>query len=103
MVNRIFTLRVRIAGGARYFRFANSEAAELHKMRESGALERPGGNRRLTEMIRGRDPDSVITGNPTNLPDADFDMVSDGDLRMLLSQRLLERRGAREGDGGRAE
>ena len=94
---------MRIAGGARYFRFMNNEAVELHRMLESGVLERPGGVRRLTEMTRGREPDSVISGNPTNLPDADFDMVSDADLRLLLSQRLLERRGAREGDGGRSD
>ena len=103
MNDREFVLRMRIAGGARYFRFTGDEALELHRMRTSGLLERPGGTRRLTEMTRGREPDSVLTGNPTNLRDADFDMVSDGDLRMLLSHRLLERRGAREGDGGPLE
>lgn len=97
---REFILRVRGANETRLFRFSGSEAAELHRLREAGHFERPGGTDRLNELIQGRSPDDVASGGSTNPGEADFDMVADDELRGYLSQRLLERKGAAEGGGG---
>ena len=95
-----FLLRVRGAQETRLFRFQGDVAAELHRLRESGHFERPGGTTRLNELIQGRRPDSVVAGAASGTEDAHFDMVADDELRGYLSQRLLERKGAAEGGGG---
>jgi hypothetical protein len=95
-----FLLRVRGARETRLFRFQGAEAVELHRLRESGLFERPGGTSRLNELIQGRQPDSVVAGGSSPTEDAHFDMVADDELRGYLSQRLLERKGAAEGGGG---
>src|SRR5690348_16654679 len=95
-----FLLRVRGAKETRLFRFQGDEAAELHRLRESGHFERPGGTTHLNELIHGRQPDSVVAGASGSSEDAHFDMVDDDELRGYLSQRLLERKGAAEGGGG---
>ena len=100
MANNDFLLRVRGAQETRLFRFQGDEAAELHRLRESGHFERPGGTTRLNELIRDRQPDHVVAGPSNNSDDAHFDMVADEELRGYLSQRLLERKGAAEGGGG---
>jgi hypothetical protein len=98
--NGEFLLRVRGARETRLFRFQGEEAVELHRLRESGHFERPGGTTRLNELIRSRQPDSVVAGASGQTEDAHFDMVADDELRGYLSQRLLERKGAAEGGGG---
>ena len=95
-----FLLRVRGARETRLFRFQGDEAAKLHRLRESGHFERPGGTTRLNELIQGRRPDSAVDGAASQTEDAHFDMVADDELRGYLSQRLLERKGAAEGGGG---
>jgi hypothetical protein len=95
-----FLLRVHGASETRLYRFQGEEAAELHRLRESGHFERPGGTTRLNELIQGRQPDSVVAGASSATGDAHFDMVADDELRGYLSQRLLERKGAAEGGGG---
>ena len=100
MDSQDFILRVRGAQQTRLFRFRGTEAAELHRLRESGSFERPGGTRRLNELIAGRDADEVIGGGAPASGDAHFDMVADDELRGYLSNRLLERKGAAEGGGG---
>ena len=95
-----FLLRVHGARETRLFRFRGEEAAELHRLRESGHFERPGGTSRLNELIRSRQPDSVVAGASSAPDDAHFDMVADDELRGYLSQRLLERKGAAEGGDG---
>ncbi|HEY3107861.1 MAG TPA: hypothetical protein VGL23_03865 [Chloroflexota bacterium] len=99
MPSNDFLLRVRGAKETRLFRFQGDEAAELHRLRESGHFERPGGTSRLNELIQGRQPDSVVAGVSSATEDAHFDMVADEELRGYLSQRLLERKGAAEGGG----
>jgi len=100
MANDDFLLRVRGARETRLFRFRGDEATELHRLRESGHFERPGGTTRLNELIRSREPDQVVAGASSSTGDAHFDMVADEELRGYLSQRLLERKGAAEGGGG---
>lgn len=96
-----FLLRVRGAQETRVFRFSGAEAADLHRLLQSGHFERPGGTQRLTELIRGRSADHTLPGaNSPDGPEAHFDMVDDDQLRGYLSQRLLERKGAAEGGGG---
>jgi len=94
-----FLLRVRGARETRLFRFQGDEAAELHRLRESGRFERPGGPTHLNELIRSRQPDRVVAGGSSQTEDPHFDMVADEELRGYLSQRLLERKGAAEGGG----
>lgn len=94
-----FLLRVRGARDARMYRFRGEVATELHRLRDSGQLERPGGTARLNDLIRDRQPDSVAAGGINRAEDAHFDVVADDELRGYLSQRLLERRGAAEGGG----
>jgi hypothetical protein len=100
MASGDFLLRVRGARETRLFRFRGDEAAELHRLRESGHFERPGGTTRLNELIHERQPESVVGDTSGSSEDAHFDMVADDELRGYLSQRLLERRGAAEGGGG---
>jgi hypothetical protein len=100
MANGDFLLRVRGARETRLFRFQGDEAAELHRLRESGHFERPGGTTHLNELIQRRQPDSIVPGGASQTEDAHFDMVADDELRGYLSQRLLERKGAAEGGGG---
>src|SRR5687768_5518335 len=96
-----FVLRVRGATEVRIFRFSGAEAADLHRMHAGGTFERPGGTQRLSELVRGRKPDEVLTGGANNGgSDAHFDMVDDDELGGYLSNRLMERRGAAEGGGG---
>jgi hypothetical protein len=91
---RDFVLRVRGASSSRLFRFAGAEATDLHRLREAGAFERPGGTGRLNELIRQRGADDDEPSVESVEPD--FDMVADDELRGYLSRRLLERRGGRE-------
>ena len=101
MDDRDFVLRVRGARQTRLFRFRGAEAAELHRLRESGSFERPGGTRHLNDLIGARDPDEVVDGASTpGGAEAHFEMVADDELRGYLSNRLLERKGAAEGGGG---
>jgi hypothetical protein len=95
-----FILRVRGASETRLFRFHGQEAVELHRLRESGHFERPGGTERLNQLIHERSPDEVTPGVSLNGSEAHFDMVADDELRGYLSKRLLERKGAAEGGGG---
>jgi hypothetical protein len=103
MTSRDFVLRVRGARETRLFRFTGDEAAELHRQRESGLFERPGGTVRLNELIQRRQPDTVVPGPSGQTEDPHFDMVADEELRGYLSQRLLERKGAAEAGGGSSE
>jgi hypothetical protein len=100
MTSGDFVLRVRGARETRLFRFRGDEAAELHRLRESGRFERPGGTTRLNELIRGRQPDTVVPGVSGQTEEPHFDMVADDELRGYLSQRLLERKGWAEAGGG---
>jgi hypothetical protein len=96
-----FLLRVRGAKDSRLYRFSGAEAAELHRLRSSGTLERPGGTHRLSELIKGRDADSTHPSVGSTSGDVHFDMVAEDELRQYMSQRLVERKSGRE--GGAAE
>lgn len=91
-----FLLRVRGAKDSRIYRFRGDEAAELHRLRGSGTLERPGGSHRLHELIRGRDAETIHDGVSATEGDVHFDMVAEDELRQYMSTRLMERKSGRE-------
>jgi hypothetical protein len=93
-----FVIRVRGADDMRYFRFDGLEARELHGILQQGLLDRPSGQRRLAELIDGREPAWSEPRASTADTDVDWDMVADDELRGYLSRRLMERRGGREID-----
>lgn len=92
-----FLLRVRGAGQTRIFRIRGPEAAELHRLRVNGTLERSGGTRRLQEMIHHMEPDTVDGSASSSDGDVHFDMVAEDELRHYMSSRLAERKMGREG------
>lgn len=87
---------MRGAKDARIYRFQGAEAAELHRLRGTGSLERPGGTRRLHELIRGRDAETIHDSVSATEGDVHFDMVAEDELRQYMSSRLAERKAGRE-------
>lgn len=95
MADEEFRLRVRGGKDARLYRFSGAEAAELHRLRGNGTLERPGGSHRLNELIRGREGEAV-SGVSGQDGEVHFDMVAEDELRQYMSSRLAERKAGRE-------
>jgi hypothetical protein len=93
-----FVVRVRGADEMRYFRFDGLEARELRGILQQGFLDRPTGQRRLAELMDGREPAWTEPRASTADADVDWDMVADDELRGYLSKRLMERKGGREID-----
>lgn len=97
MAAELFVVRVRGAGETRYFHLTGEVALELRGLLQQGQLDRPSGTRRVQELVAQREPDRVVRGGAVNLEDADFDMVSNDELREWMSQRLAERKMGAEG------
>jgi len=94
MEQKDFLVRVRGTGPARIYRFRGQEAAELHRLRDNGTLERPGGSHRLNQLVHGRTAETTPTSE-----DIHFELVDEDQLRGYMSQRLLEKKAGREAGG----
>ncbi|MBM4418605.1 MAG: hypothetical protein FJ033_09885 [Chloroflexi bacterium] len=89
---------MRAPGAIHDYTIEGREARDFRELHERGHLDRGAPLVELRRVIARRAP-AASYGRDDPLPDVDFELVDDAQLRGWLSERVLERRQAREVGG----